>query len=132
MKTYVEFFYPGSFVSEPSVQEVGNREAAITLPERAYAYRFFSRSEVEQYGEMLRGQPKYYSPTTFYGEAMTLEEVKALTPSSDYRILVSNMECNGWSRVVRTKFGQFLPLNSEDVVLPPNANVTGLALGKDG
>jgi hypothetical protein len=121
LKQYVEFFYPGSFVSESSVQEVADRNPPAELPKGAYGYRFFSRSEVTQDGETLRGQPKDHGPMTYCGEAMTLEDVKALTPAGDYRILVSNMECNGWDRVVRTIRGQFMPLNDGDVVLPPNA-----------
>ena len=57
---------------------------------------------------------------TFYGEAMTLEEVKALTPSSEYRILVLNMEGNRWKRVVRTIFGEFMPMSNGDLAVLPN------------
>ncbi len=125
LKQYIEFFYPGSFVSESSAQEVADRTPPAELPKGAYGYRFFARSEVTQDGETLRGQPKDYSGMTYYGEVMTLEEVKALTPSSDYRILVSNIECNGWDRVVRTIRGQFMPLNAGDSVVTPNANKRG-------
>lgn len=118
LKTYVEFFYPGSFVSEMSEREVLGRSLPVTLPERAFAYRFFSRNEVVQVDEVLRGEKKDYGPTTYYGEEMTLEQVKALPGS--HHILVSNMECNGWSRVVRTIYGQFMPLNDGDVVVTPN------------
>lgn len=124
LKQYIEFFYPGSFVSETSVQEVADRTPPTELPKAAYAYRFFARSEVMQDGEMLRGQPKDYSPTTYYGEAMTLEEVKALHGDS-HRILIGNMECNRWKRVVRVACGQFFPLEDGDVVVPSNAELTG-------
>ena len=125
LKQYIEFFYPGSFVSESSTQEVADRTPPAELPKGAYGYRFFARSEVTQDGETLRGQPKDHSSMTYYGEAMTLEEVKALTPSSDYRILVSNMKCNGWGRVVRTIRGQFMPLNDGDVVVTSNEQGNG-------
>lgn len=125
LKQYIEFFYPGLFVSESSEQEVADRTPPVELPKGAYGYRFFARSEVTHDGETLRGQPKDYSGMTYYGEVMTLEEVKALTPSGDYRILVSNMECNGWGRVVRTVRGQFMPLNDGDSVVAPNAMFSG-------
>lgn len=120
LKQYIEFFYPGSFVSESSAKEVADRTPPAELPKGAYGYRFFARNEVTQDGETLRGRPKDYSGITYYGEAMTLEEVKALTPSGDYRILVSNMESNGWGRVVKTIRGQFMPLNAGDSVVTPN------------
>jgi len=120
LKQYIKFFYPGSFVSESSIQEVADRTLPTELPEGSYGYQFFARSEVTHDGEVLRGQPKDYSGMTYYGEVMTLDEVKALTPSRDYRILVRNMECNGWDRVVRTVSGQFVPLNAGDSVVTPN------------
>ena len=49
---------------------------------------------------------------------MTLEQVKATYGSDhNYRILISNMENNGYGAVVKTKFGQFMPLNDNDTVL---------------
>jgi len=120
LKQYIEFFYPGAVVSDSITQEVADRSPPAELPKGAYGYRFFARSEVTQDGETLRGQPKDYSPMTYYGEEMTLDEVKNLTPSSDYRILVSNMECNRWDRVVRTISGQFMLPNDGDLVVTPN------------
>ncbi len=119
LKQYIEFFYPGSFVSETSVQEVSDRTPPAELPKGAYAYRFFARSEVTQDGETLRGQAKEHSPTTYCGAAMTLEEVRALP--GDHHILIGNMECNGLDRVVRTVRGQFFPLEAGDTVVTPNA-----------
>jgi hypothetical protein len=126
LKQYVEFFYPGSFMSETSAQEVADRAPPDELPKGAYGYRFFARSEVVQDGETFIGKNKDYSPTTYCGEVFTLEDVKALTPRGNYRILVGNMECNKWDRVVRTIHGQFMPLNDGDAVLPPNVELTRL------
>lgn len=120
LKQYIEFFYSGSFVSESSAQEVADRAPPDELPKGAYGYRFFARSEVTQDGEILRGSPKDYSGMTYFGEVMTLEEVKALTPYSDYRTIVINMDCNKWGRVVRTVRGQFMQLNDGDFVVTPN------------
>lgn len=119
LRQYIEFFYPGSFVSESTVKEVKDREAPVTLPKGAYGYRYFSREEVKKGKEILSGSAKDHSPMTYYGEAFTLAQVKALTPAKDYSILVSNMECNKWSKVVRTVRGNFQPLNKGDKVLKP-------------
>lgn len=124
LKQYIEYFYPGSFVGESSAQEVAGRTPPAELPKGAYGYRFFSRSEVTQDGETLRGQPKDHIQMTYFGEVMTLEEVKGMTPAGKYKILVSNMENNRWGRVVRTIRGQFMPLNDGDSVVPPNAKIS--------
>jgi hypothetical protein len=46
-----------------------------------------------------------------------LDQVKVLEPAKNYSILVSNMECNKWDRVVRTVCGNFQPLNEGDKVI---------------
>lgn len=123
LKQYIEFFYPGSFVSETTFREVFDRTPPADTPARAYGYRFFARNEVECDGEKLTGDRKEYSPTTYFGETLTLADVLALTPPGDYKILVSNMRNNGWERVVRTVRGQFMPLEPCDVVLPPKKEI---------
>ena len=115
LKTYVEFFYPGVFISETTIQELPSRKSTVELPEGAYGYRLFSRSEVEQDGEVLVGPPKDYSPTTYYGIERTLEQVRNLP--GDNTILISNMEINNWDRVVFTQYGQCFPLNPDDIVV---------------
>ena len=35
------------------------------------------------------------------------------------------MECNGWDRVVRAIRGNFAPLDKGDIVVTPNAALTG-------
>lgn len=120
LKHYVEFFYPGSFMSESSAKEVSDRNATVTeIPQGAYGYRHFSREEVTQDGELLLGKAKDHSPMTYFGEVLTLEQVQALKPAKNYDILISNMKCNGWDRVVRTVRGNFQPLNEGDKVVSP-------------
>jgi hypothetical protein len=120
MQQYIEFYFPGSFVSETEVKPVASRAAPVAVPLGAYAYRFFARQEVEMNGEILRGKAHDHSPMTYFGKALTLDEVKAL--DGDYRILISNMECNRWDRVVRTVRGNFQPLNEGDIVLTGGNN----------
>lgn len=114
-KTFVEFFFPGSFVSETTAREVIDRSTPKDIPNGAYGYRFYSQQQVELGDETLRGEPKDYSGTTYFGKAMTLDEVAALP--IDTTILQSNMRCNGWARVVRTIRGNFQPLTANDTVI---------------
>jgi hypothetical protein len=118
IKQYIEWYYPGSFVSETSSVMVSDRSAPVVIPERAYGYRFFARTEVVEDGERLVGANRDYSPMTYFGEVLTVDQVKALPEHrhDQYRVLISNMECNGWKSVVRTVQGNFQPINEGDTV----------------
>lgn len=116
IKTYVEFYYPGTFVSETSTREVSDRSPITDVPVGVYGYRFFSRSEVELDGEILTGKIKDCSGITYFGEVMTIDDVAKL-PNTE--ILQSNMRCNEWSKVVRTVRGNFQSIDERDIVLPP-------------
>ena len=113
LQQYVEFFFPGSFVSETSTQPVDDRRAIADLPKGAYGYRFFAREEVKQGDEVLVGKNKDYSAYTFLGEVLTAADIAKLP--GDHTILLSNMRCNDWPRVVRTVRGNFQPLREGDV-----------------
>lgn len=115
-KHYVEFSFPGEFFSEYTVQEVAERNPELVkVPEGVFAYRFFDRSEAIVDGETIVGDRKNFSPLTYLGTAYTLEEVKAQFP--ECTPLISNMECNGWNRVVKTRRGNWQPLEEGDTVI---------------
>lgn len=114
-KTYVQFLYPGTIVAETSTHEVADRSDPI-MPEGAYGYSFFSRTETIVNGEKLIGEVRDRSVYTYIGEVMTAEQIERLP--GDYRILLSNMRCNDWPVVVRTARGNFVPLLSGDRVIP--------------
>lgn len=118
-KIYVEFFFPGSFVPESTIRQVDDRSPPTDVPKGCYGYRYFSRSEVEVDGEVLRGEPKVCSGMFYFGEALTLADVGKL-PGTD--ILQSNMKGNGWGKVVRTVRGNFQPLYERDTVIPPKVS----------
>lgn len=116
-KTYVEILYPGTFVSETEVRPVDSRDPAkFQAPQRCFGYRFFDRDEVVSGDEVLAGKPKNYSGTHYFGKAMTVDEVEAEFPNSS-RTLVSNMQVNGWDKVVKTRCGNFQPLTSLDTIV---------------
>lgn len=116
LKHYVKFSFPGAFFTEHAIQEVAERNSQlITVPEGAFAYRFFDRTEEVVDGETLLGKEKNYSPITYFGTAYTLEEVKTQFP--ECTTLISNMEYNGWNRVVKTRRGNWQPLEEGDTVI---------------
>ena len=119
LKHYVEYLHPGIIFSESSVEEIAERDVkAVNMPDSCFGFRFFDRTVTDIDGETLAGGRKNVSGWYLQGEKMTLEQVKAIYGSDhNYRILISNMEGNGYGAVVKTKFGQFIPLNNNDTVL---------------
>ena len=115
-KQYVEFLYPGALVPESEVREVPNREASVEVPKGCFAYKFFERQETEsEDGEVLLGRPRNYSGTHYFGKVMSLDDVKREMPNQ--RTLISNMEGNGWDRVVQTRRGNYQPFTEQDVLV---------------
>lgn len=117
LKHYVDFYLPGKleFFNEHKIQEVPERSLeSVKVPKRAFAYRFFDQSEDIVNGETLVGNRTNFSPVTFFGTAYTLEEVKEQFPWCF--TLISNMEWNGYNRVVLTSCG-FYHLREEDIVI---------------
>ena len=110
---YVEFYYPGCFCSETnSVKLKPNQK--IELPRGAYAYRTFEREEAVVSGEKLLGRPKCFGKMHIKGEAYTLDQVKRM--KGNHRILISNMQNNGYKKVVKCAQG-FIPFESDMVLL---------------
>ncbi|MCI8655787.1 MAG: hypothetical protein HFJ48_08055 [Clostridia bacterium] len=119
LKHFVEYLYPGVFVSETSVEEIAERDTKkVTFSDGCFGFRFFDKSVTVVDGETLTGERKNISNWYYQGEKMTLAEVKEKHGDDrDYHILISNMENNGYNAVVKTKFGQFIPLNDGDTII---------------
>ena len=119
LKHYVEYLHPGIIVSETSVSEISERDVSkVEISVNCFGFRFFDRTVTVVDGEMLTGDRKNISGWQYRGEKMTLDQVKATFGNdSKYSILISNMECNDVRAVVRTQFGQFIPLNDGDQII---------------
>jgi len=128
MKTahFVEFFSPGTFVSEVSRKPIESWDTGVAL---AMAANISERHNAKPYGfqfltkfrndDELDSREVARSPTYFFGvKIRTLAEVAAENDPNE-EILHSNMRTNGWERVVTTTSGWkcTLPLGPEDVVL---------------
>lgn len=112
---YVEWFYPGIIVTETSSEKIKSRDKLPPVPEHAFGYRFFDREEVKKGKEVLLGTCKNYSPKYYFGEEMTLSQVKDKMPKEN--ILIRNMECNGYKKIVHTQYEQYFPLEKKDKVV---------------
>lgn len=117
---YVEFLYPGVLFNETSLSpRETDKPQSIKIPEGAYAFRFCERTEGKIKGEEVIGKWQY-DPKTYYargGKVFTLAEVKAGAISGDCNILISNMECNGYDRVIKTNRGNVQPFDTNCVLL---------------
>lgn len=116
MMHFVEFLYPNILTSDTSIVEVSDRKIeCVTMPEGSFGFRFVDQEQAIVNGEVLKGAFKDYSGWFYKGRRLSLDDVKKEMPDSN--ILISNMKCNGWAYVVKTKFGQCFPLEEKDVVI---------------
>jgi len=123
-KTYVELLYHSVLFSETEVVEVGSRDpvAVAEKHKNAFGFHFFdqARTEVELDGnaQTVFGERRTVSPWYYPGgKVYTLEDVKSMKPEKEYEILISNMEGNGYPKVVKTRHGGFVPFQKDDKVL---------------
>ena len=119
LKHYVEYLSPGIFISETSVSEISERDVKkVEIPDNCFGFRFFDRTVTVIDGEMLTGDRKNISNWYYKGEKMTLDQVKeTFGNDSKYKNLIWNMEHNNYSAVVKTQFGQFMPLADGDKII---------------
>lgn len=123
---FVTFYNPGTFVAEQTEKPIDSwdvakaKEMAQDIKERygalPYGFQFTTRSRAENEldSKVTAKSGLYY----LGGKVETLEQVKARATEDD-RILVSNMECNSWDRIITNdnSWRWTQPLSHEDVVL---------------
>lgn len=104
IKHFVKFFYPGSFMSEESIEEINDRND-IEVPKYAFCYQFFD----EIGGETINKTGRYY-----FGEVLNIEQVKTLNTDGKLDILIANMGYNNWDQVIKTRAGNYQPFEDND------------------
>lgn len=125
-KHFVTFYSPGTLVAETTEKPIDawNVDAAVKMAEtiterhnaRPYGFRFTTRGR-----EPDELDSKVVANSVFYylsGKVETLEEVRKRNDPKE-RILLSNMEGNGYKRVIHITRGWpwTQPLDDGDVVL---------------
>jgi len=121
LKHYMRLFFPGVFMAETSERLIQERDVNnITIPDNCYGYMFYDIAETMLHGVELRSGEINKTGIHYFGKAMTLAEVKKELPSR--RILISNMEMNGWNRVVKTRTGNFQQLEEDDCIVEGGKN----------
>ena len=133
-KHFVTFLSPGTFVAEQSTKPIGSwdtedaMEMARDILERhgATPYGFYfttrSRKDRERDSSVTDRSGTYY----LGGKILSIEDIESRHDPKD-NVLLSNMRCNGWSRVVENNnsWRWTQPLEDKDTVLsfnptPPN------------
>jgi hypothetical protein len=120
VKQYVEFYYPGIFMSETNTKEVATRcVAELEIPDECFGFCFFEKQEIVFEGEKLVGKPRNHSGIFYPGGVLySVGELMAKNQNGKYDILISNMKCNKWDLVVETRKGNFQPFyEDKDVIL---------------
>jgi hypothetical protein len=123
---FVEFFSPGTLVSESTVKPIDSWDAQVALTlvkgiterhgAKPYGFQFVTRSRGEA---DLDSREVARSPMHYFGvKVETLAEVEARATKND-AILLTNMRVNGYTRIVTTTRGWRFsaPLRDGDVVL---------------
>lgn len=123
---YVVFISPGTLFAETTQKEIDSWDTdeavkmAYSISERhgatPYGFYFITRGREEN--EL---DSKKIDESNFYylgGEVFTLEQVKARNDKAD-RILIKNMERNGYDRIVvnNNSYKVTLPLRQGDIIL---------------
>lgn len=131
---FVTFLSPGTFVHEDTSKPIDSwdtskaMEMAHGIQERhaatpfAFYFTTRSRDENELDSKQTAKSARYY----LGGEIETLAQVKARATDAE-RILISNMEGNGWDRIITNtnSWKVTQPLGKEDVVLEWKPLATG-------
>lgn len=125
-KHFVRFLSAGTFVAEETVMPIEKWdvdqaiEMAKGITERygakPYGFQFITRGRTDEEldSKVINRSGIYY----INGTVETLNQVKA-KGNPDDRILISNMESNGWDKIVTTynPYKWVQPFNEEDSVV---------------
>lgn len=123
---FVTFVSPGTFVHEETTRPIDRWDinAALKMAREIkerhsatpFAFRFSTRrrEDSDLDSRVVKQSGRYY----LGGTVLTLDEIKARNDPKD-AVLISNMECNKWGRVIENcnSWKVTQPLEDDDTVL---------------
>ena len=125
MKTQpmARYYMPGSFFSEDEAREISDCsiDAAVAqAPEDAFAFVLYDRPVIDfEYDpKLFRVAPVPQNESGKHylgGKTYTPDELRALP--GDHRILIGNVEGNGWGRAIQCRTGNWQPFEEGDVLV---------------
>lgn len=98
---YVEYLHFGLLFSETSRKKISDPDPKkVKQVDGAYGFRIIKQEQVLDGSGVFKGSQKYL-PGEYYfnGAVYTLNQVKDQFP--DEKILISNMECNNYKKVIK-------------------------------
>lgn len=121
-KDFVTFYWPGAIVAETSESPIDswNVEEAINMARKnktlPYGFIFTTRERNEN--DLDSHESKKSGIYYLGGDVLTLKDVKSRNNPDD-KILISNMECNHWDKIVvnTNSWTWTQPLKKDDIVL---------------
>lgn len=105
---YVRFLAPGSFVANDWTKEVRTADpTAIEWPENAYAFTMHERVDVVDGPEVFKGEVRQIGPMYYHPDSKIETQAEAALNKNSTSTLLSNMRCNGWDRIVWSRWGNW-------------------------
>ena len=130
---WVEYHIPGAFFSESSRKKLTSysvEEAMKHFPQYAFAFHLFdveTRTGTLEDGEKIEKKKEVNESGRYYpgAELYNLEQLNRLNdstktkskPRGEFETLVSNMKCNEWDLIVKTRCGNWQPFDKKDRVI---------------
>ena len=92
----------------------------VSMPDDAWAYRFYTveRKVTQDGDERFEKVSKPFNVTGWHYIQAEIKTSDDLDPVEHF-ILLSNMRGNGWDKVVKCRFGNYQPFESNDVIATP-------------
>jgi hypothetical protein len=144
-KHYVTFYSPGTFFAETTTREIAEWSPALACAmatevkerygARPYGFQFETRAcapdAPDGSGGVIPGAQKKMSESPRYfiaGRVETLADVEARATPDD-EILLSNMRCNRWGRIITTTNGYRAtqPFETGSINVDSDGNVLEIA-----
>lgn len=108
-KYWCQFYAPGSFVANDWSVDLPRetRPESIKWPDNAYAFKLWRREDIIDGTERFQGKAEQVGPMYYHPDSavQTLAQVRK-NPHATL-MLIRNMERNGWSAVVWTRWGNW-------------------------
>lgn len=130
-KHFVIFFSPGTFVAETTEKPIDswNIDKAVEMSREvkqrydAIPYGFCFTTRERKYDELDSKEIKRSGTYFLGGKILTIEDLRARNDPKD-KILISNMECNHWNRIIENNnsWKWVQPLRDGDVIVPFEVN----------
>lgn len=116
-KRYADISLPGSFMADQvtvPVEDSTTPQELLKARPNSFRVHFFTRTEREENGEILRGTAQYEPKSYLAGRAYTLAELHTMNVSGT---LIANCEGNGWKGAVKCRPGNWQPWTDDVEVL---------------